>query len=358
MYLRKIYILTLYIFKVATVFDYWLFLKSFKNLHKRISLSWSYFTKSTTTKYYPNNIQIELTNICNLNCVMCPSQSQTRPKGHLTKERFTEILDSYGADLEVISFDLMGEMLIHPEYDWFLKEAKRRGLKTSISTNATFLTKEHSERIINAGVDFFMISIDDVSGGSYKEIRRGAEFTKVLNNTKQFLELNNGKVFTIIQKIHMSVNKSSVWTYIEEMMPLKADIVRLKPFRDLHRERKYLRPEERKNTEKIQCPYLWRVPVISWDGKLIPCAVDFNATVPLGASPSNLAEAWNGEKFQAFRQMHIDGKKEEIPLCKGCSAIEATPLGIAISSAFDGLNFRKVLTLTQTLKILIKEFNS
>lgn len=358
MHMKKISILLLYSWKVFSVFEFKLFLRSLTKFPRRLSVSMSYFLKSSTTNHLPTNLQIELTNVCNLNCVMCPTQKQTRKRGFLSKEDFAKILDSYGASLEILDFDFMGETLIHPEYDWFIQEAKKRGIKTAVSTNATFLTKEHSQRIIDSGLDHLIISIDDVQAGKYDEIRKGAKISTVFANTKQFLEMNQGKVFTVIQKIHMSVNKNSTWSYIEEMLPLGANIVRLKPFRDLDHTKKHLRTSSIKNVEKIQCPYLWRVPIVTWDGKLVPCSVDYDASVVLGELPENLSEAWNGEKFQAMRQMHIDGRKEEIDICRGCSAIEAKPLSVVISSVFDGLNFRKVLSLTQTLKILLKEYNS
>jgi radical SAM protein with 4Fe4S-binding SPASM domain len=288
---------------------------------------------------------------------MCPSQKQERTKGHITKEKFIELLEQMKGKLEIIEFSLYGEILIHPDFDWFIKYAKSKNIKTSLSTNATFLNRENSLRLIDSGIDHLIISIDDVSGGNYNEIRKGSQFEKIFINTQDFLKLNNGKVFTVIQKIHMTLNQSSTWNYLSEMLPLRPSLVRLKPYRDIDSQKKHLRTKKNKNFESIQCPYLWKSPIITWKGELIPCVHDYNVTMPLGKSENeNIQKIWNNEKFQEMRGKHIAGQKETIPLCKGCTAIDLSLLTLAMSSVFDGLNFRKVMSVFQTICILIEDF--
>jgi radical SAM protein with 4Fe4S-binding SPASM domain len=288
---------------------------------------------------------------------MCPSQKQERAKGHLSKETFIKLIEQLQGKIEIVEFALYGEILIHPDYDWFIKYAKSKNIKTSVSTNASFLTAEHSRRLIDSGLDHLIISIDDVSGGQYEDIRKGSQFTKIIKNTQNFFELNNGKIFTVIQKIHMSINKTSTWSYIDEMLPLGADIVRLKPLRDLDRDKKNLRVSKTENIEKIQCPYLWKAPVITWKGQMVPCGNDYNATMIFGnVDTDDITKVWDGKLFQEMRQTHIDRNKESIDLCRGCTAIDFNHASFALSSLFDGLNSRKVLSVLQTLKILCKEF--
>lgn len=327
-----------------------------KNLPKRLSNIFDYFLKNKTTQNLPTHIIVELTNVCNLKCVMCPSPKQDRAKGYLNKETFIELINQVKGKIEVIDFDLYGEILINPDYDWYISYAKKHNLKTSVSTNATFLNKDHSERLIKSGLDFLIISIDDENLNGYNAIRKGADFQTIIENTKQFLRMNQGEIFTVIQKIHMSNNASATWNYVEEMSRFGANIVRLKPYRDLDKTMKNLRTQQTNRIEKIQCPYLWKIPVVTWNGEMVPCCNDYNATIPLGnVRDKDIFKIWNNDTFANLRQMHSEGRKEEINLCNGCSAIEFGPISLTLSAFFDGLNSRKIISVFQTLKILIKD---
>lgn len=356
---KKSKLIFFYFLKLFMVIDYCDLFLNIPNLFKRFLLNWDYLIKEKTPHTFPTHIIIELTNVCNLKCIMCPSPKQNRTKGYISKETFIELIDQIKGKVEIIDFDLYGEILIHPEYDWFIQYAKKNKIKTSVSTNATFLTKEHSQRLINSNLDYLIISIDDVSGGSYDEIRKGASFATIIENTRNFLTLNNRKIFTVIQKIHMSSNVNTTWSYVDEMQILNADIVRLKPYRDLDSEKKYLRTNAVSDLEKIQCPYLWRVPVVTWKGELIPCCNDYNATMSFGSiHQDSVINIWKGERFGEMREKHINKQKESIDLCRGCSAIEFNNVSLVLSSLVDGLNSRKILSVLQTIKILIADFKS
>lgn len=347
-----------YAAQIFYIIDYKLFFKELQNIPQRFLLNWSYFKKQNTVDNFPSYAIVELTNICNLNCIMCPSAQQTRSRGHIKKETFIKLVEQFREKkVELVDFSLYGEILIHPEFDWFIEYARANGLKTSVSTNASFLSPENSERLINSGLDFLVISIDDVSGGKYNDIRLGNNFDKIMAQVKGFLALNRGRVFTTIQKIHMSQNIDSTYNYINEMSELGANLVRLKPYRDKDMKKTFLRTRKVKNLEKIQCPYLWKIPVFTWNGELVPCCNDFNATMPMGNihDVKDINEIWNGKAFQNLRDTHIQQKKENVDLCKGCISVEFGYFSLFMSSFFDGLNAKKVLCVFQTSKILFRE---
>ena len=43
--------------------------------------------------FVPYQLQIEVTNVCNLNCVGCMRESDKEPKSHMSPELFYHILD-------------------------------------------------------------------------------------------------------------------------------------------------------------------------------------------------------------------------------------------------------------------------
>ena len=56
------------------------------------------------------------------------------------------------------------------------------------------------------------------------------------------------------------------------------------------------------------------------DGRVIPCCVDACGKYILGdVHNESLEKIWNGDKAVALRTMLLEGKVENIPLCKDCS---------------------------------------
>ena len=54
---------------------------------------------------------------------------------------------------------------------------------------------------------------------------------------------------------------------------------------------------------KNRCLRLWLNPVITWDGKVIPCCFDKNADHIFGdLNTQSFSEIWHGEKAMQFRQ--------------------------------------------------------
>lgn len=356
---QKIKILFSYIVKLFTVINYKDLVVGFLKLPIRLSNNLDFIFNNSIVKNIPTHVIIELTNVCNLKCVMCPSPIQKRAKGFMAKEDFILLMSQLAGKIELIDFDLYGEILIHPEYDWFIAYAKGMKIKTSVSTNATFLNSEHIDRLINSGLDFLIISVDGEEEASYNHIRKGAAFNKTIENVENFLNKNQNKIFTIVQKIHMSSNVESTWSYLETMKHLRPNLLRLKPYRDQFKGKEYLRVQDKKNISEIKCPYLWKIPVLTWNGGMVPCCNDYDATMSFGSGiASSVSSLWNAPAFVKMRETHIAKGKESISLCQNCSAVDFNFLTVFASSFFDGLNSRKILSVIQTIKILLLNFNT
>jgi radical SAM protein with 4Fe4S-binding SPASM domain len=75
-----------------------------------------------------------------------------------------------------------------------------------------------------------------------------------------------------------------------------------------------------KNPLNNNCLRLWMNPVITWDGKVIPCCFDKDADHIMGdLNELSFREIWHGEKFRAFRETVLK-KRREIEICCNCTA--------------------------------------
>ena len=139
------------------------------------------------------SIQVEPTNYCNINCVMC-GRSNNRRSGHMGMDTFRKIVDeSLTSGTIRICLYNMGEPLLNPDILQFAAYFKERvrGFKFDppclpreihIQTNGTTLNRDLSNGLMKAGLDHLSFSIDGATPEKFEEIRRGASFSKVINN--------------------------------------------------------------------------------------------------------------------------------------------------------------------------------
>jgi radical SAM protein with 4Fe4S-binding SPASM domain len=70
---------------------------------------------------------------------------------------------------------------------------------------------------------------------------------------------------------------------------------------------------------KNRCLRMWQSLVITWDGKVVPCCFDKDATHQLGdLNTTSLKEIWNSSDYNAFRNSVFTNRKE-IDICCNCT---------------------------------------
>ncbi|MFQ5845978.1 MAG: radical SAM protein, partial [Planctomycetota bacterium] len=90
----------------------------------------------------------EVTNACNLRCVICPvNRGMKRPRARQDLASFVRFLDR-NPGLEFVLLFQWGEPLLVRELPEMIAEASRRGVATLITTNGTLLSEEWCRRLL------------------------------------------------------------------------------------------------------------------------------------------------------------------------------------------------------------------
>lgn len=319
-----------------------------KYLLNRLLLNISFALNLKKSLGKPAYIVIELTNHCNLKCVMCPQPRQTRTAGFMSLELFKSIIDQVKDFAEVIDLDLFGEILLHPKFDEFIRYGKSQGLKMMVSTNIMLLNEKNSKRLIDSGLDFITLSLDGAKKETFESIRLGGDFDRCVTNIERFLELNQNKVFTTIQTINMKQTQNEVLEFVDKFKDHKADIVRVIPYTSHDPTKRDLNCDFNYKDSNNHCAFLWRTLVVTWNGKIVPCCQDWDDNIVLGdISNSLVKDIWNGHEMVKMRRDHLKGDRRDYEICQGCDAFNPSRLTMLGSSFLDDYNANKILPVLQ-----------
>ena len=306
-----------------------------------IGFYFSRFFKSAKPWGMPISLSIEPTTACNLGCPECPSglKQFSRDTGNLKAENFNRWLDQLSPTLSYLNFYFQGEPFIHNDILQFISKASQAGIYTSTSTNAHFITEKKAQEIVQSGLDRILISIDGTTQEVYEQYRVHGSLQKVLDGTKHLVEarknLNSRTPHIIFQFLVVRPNEHQIEEAKQLANEYKVDEIRFKTAQVYNYENgnpliptieKYSRYKRLSNGKFIvkssldnHCWRMWSGAVVTWDGKVVPCCFDKDATHEMGnLSKEDFKSIWKGKAYAMFRKQLLKGRKE-IDICKNCS---------------------------------------
>lgn len=274
---------------------------------------------------FPIHVDIETCNACNLRCIMCPHGNKMMGKPEFIKlDTVKKIIDE-GCDrgLKSLKLNIRGEPLLHPDLEEMVRYAKRKGiLEVMFNTNATLLYPEKARQLIEAGIDYIIISIDGATKETYEKIRVGANFERVCSNINFLCDYRSKnrlkKPLIRLQFVKMKENAHEVPLYIEQWKD-KVDVMtandyskRVSPEID-----RTTRPE--KAVARANCPHPWRRLSITSSGNVLMCCGDWYEKGVLGnIKTDSLYEIWHGEEMAKRREFLKGLQLDKIAACKDC----------------------------------------
>jgi radical SAM protein with 4Fe4S-binding SPASM domain len=286
-------------------------------------------------------ISFEPTTACNLRCPECPSglRAFSRPTGNLKADFFKNTLDELCPDLLYLIFYFQGEPYINPQFLDMVKYAQTKGIYTITSTNGHFLNEENARKTIESGLDRLIISVDGTTQDTYQNYRKEGKLETVLQGARNVVkwkkQLKSTTPHLIFQFLVTRPNEHQIPDIYRLAAEIGIDEVKLKTAQVYDYQHgndliptigKYARYEQTadgtwrvKNKLLNHCWKLWHACVITWDGLVVPCCFDKDATHRLGdLKKLSFAEIWRGEEYQRFRSALLKGR-DQIDICTNCT---------------------------------------
>ena len=258
----------------------------------------------------------------------------------LNPEFFKKTIDDIYKDILYLIFYFQGEPYLNKNFLEMVKYASSKGIYTATSTNAHYLTDEVAKKTVESGLDRLIISIDGTTQEVYQQYRRGGRVDKVIAGARNIVkwkkELNSKTPFVFFQFLVVKPNEHQV----EEIKTLGKEVgvdeVRFKTAQvyDYENDPNQLIPEnekfsrykknkegkhEAKNKLANHCWKLWQANVITWDGVVVPCCFDKDASHQLGdLKNQSFKEIWKNDDYKKFRKDIMTSRKN-IDICANCS---------------------------------------
>ncbi len=261
----------------------------------------------------PIHIRIKPTNRCNHNCWYCAYRRDSLQLGkdmilsnEIPKDKIMEIIeDCIDIGVKAITFSGGGEPLIYPYITDVLKKLANSPIKFACLTNGSNLKDEIAELFAHYGT-WIRISIDAWDDESYKKTRsiRIGEFSKIIENIKNFVNLKNRKCSIGISYIVENNNYNKIYEFAKKVKDIGVDSIKISPcivsndreennlfhkaFYDKAKElsmkvkveleddnfevfESYHMLEEKFDKDYSWCPYTQILPVIGADLNIYPC---------------------------------------------------------------------------------------
>ena len=275
---------------------------------------------------FPPLLQIEISSRCNYKCIFCYQIDSTfsDPKsefmGFMDFDLFKNIIDQIEGSIPYITFASRGEPTLHPKFIEMLDYCKGKFKDIKINTNASTLTKNKIEKIIEI-CDTVVFSIDSPNKEIYPKIRIGGNFDRVLKNIDLFNKIRSihprgKKVNSRASGVLYDKENQSMEEYKKVFSPLfdETAFVQYNPW-----EKIYSLPEN-DITKPCQQPFF---RFFAWfDGSFNCCDMDYKSELSKNSQKISaeytIGDAWNSEIMKSIRHLHHTGQRNSLEPCKRC----------------------------------------
>src|SRR5436190_9547399 len=307
---------------------------------------------------FPLMVVIAVIYPCNFGCPMCPytdgnseiRQFYKKNDGDLIPvklwEKMADECGPYGSWMRITGG---GEPMLHPHMVEMIEYAKARGARVWMNTNGSMFGptaphREKLERLIKANIDLIEFSMDAADAELYAQLRppRGgmtkspqAWWERQVGNVRAALELR--KQHRAPTRVVVSIIRQEA---IEGKIQEAVDFWLKEIGVDEVITRKFLTWDDNTHIQsgKALDPHLYRsLPVVKQEpcvwpferlnvatlGRIALCGQDISfrtAEFFPNANDVSIKEIWQGERFNWYRRLHLEGRGAEAFPCRGCSA--------------------------------------
>jgi len=277
---------------------------------------------------FPPIVIVAVTNVCDMACIHCAHPVIKRDPGYratfMRPEVHTRIVEetrAYRDKLWVLRYAADGESLLNPHFLDMVDEVKAAGIgPVDLTTNAMSLSEDKMRRLLEAPIDVIDVSLDAFSKETYEKIRIRGKFDQVTANLKRLIEMRNeiGSPTKIMTSI---ISQQEALDEVDAFREFWGEYVDEVLVRGLNTDLGIVNVSETyfEEIERWPCPQFWKRVTINQHGDVRFCVEDWRNTGIVGnVMEQSIAEIWQSEIYQKFRDLHASGRWGDVSMCRKC----------------------------------------
>ena len=282
-----------------------------------------------------SKVNIEIANICNLQCSFCPEV--VRQKAMMDLGLFRHIIEQVAPITDQVCFHLMGDPLVNPRLGEYANICEESGVPVFLVTNGTLLRQKHAEillRPIFRQICFSLHSFQDnfPDRDPTRYLEEIFQFTERAMEERPDLYINfrlwnlrtvqgtgqqNQDLIRRVEQRFGVVIRSERDVRLQKSQRLRGRLY-------VHFDTEFVWPSMDLPVlgQEGRCHALSSHFGILVDGTVVPCCLDQHGAIPLGhASDRGLREILSSPRARAMTEGFQLRKLVE-PLCQRCPYIE------------------------------------
>lgn len=302
-----------------------------KRIKKQVLNHYGFIPDSLLKKYHSiaEGVTIEVKAGCNLSCPVCPTNVLKRQKGNMRFSTFKKIVDEL-PPLKYMQLFFMGESMLNPDVFDMISYAEFQGYKTHMVTNSTTLHKQY-QSVVDSGLSYLTACLDGFTNESLNKYRIGSDVQKIKEGIKKVYEYRDGRSHVFGDSVTRDKPVITIKTVLFDWVkPELNDITNFaREYADHFRIDEPIvegwgdgleldASSERTSVNRERPnPPCWRcmTPVITWDGELIVCCMDEEATHSYG---NILEESFDDLFWRKGKELRKEAIECNLDICKGC----------------------------------------
>ncbi len=259
----------------------------------------------------PLSVDIELSAVCNLRCPFCflSNPEHKQPYKFMPLDLAIQTINAaHKLGVPAIKLNWRGESTLHPEFSNIAEYAASMGFhEILLNTNGNYGEMAQDGLMACTKV---MFSLDSMAQLTYRKMRPGGNLMRVINNIQRLVDLGHKNIW--VRRVITDLNKNE--DFAGAVRPVFGDKVKVSEHYCFDRVNEQDRPANR-----VYCGYPSQRLVVSCNGWIYPCCVDYDCTMPLGEAP-DLEAAWNGPYISNIRIALKNNHIMVANACKNCTS--------------------------------------
>jgi radical SAM protein with 4Fe4S-binding SPASM domain len=294
----------------------------------------------------PYTLIVEPSSVCNFRCIQCFQSidddnyfARTRQVMSLAcfEKVVAQMKNWEGPKLKVLKLSLYGEPFINPHFCEMLKIARHSAIAERIetTTNASLLTPEICEKLIEYGLDYMRVSVYSAYQERHERITKSnLGIMRIHDNLETLMRCkgrkNSDAPFVSVKMLD-AYNEENA-SFLEMYGDVSDEAYLDKPHGWLpYKDKNYVKDLYGNDSEKAHqdmaanrsarkvCTLPFFTLAVRSNGDVSPCCIDWLGGTNLGSiGQYTLRELWNGEKMYEFRKMQLERRQAQNESCRSC----------------------------------------